>query len=487
MTGSPLDKAPQEPSNKPVAAPAANARFVTGSTMGHIVSMTAAGATGLMALFLVDLVDMYFIALLGEAALAAAIGFAGTILFFSTSISIGFAISTGALVSQHIGRGDEVGARKIAVDNWVFGFVSTGAISALIWVFAADLMSALGAKGEALGYGTSYLRIIIPSMPILAVAMMAGATLRGIGNARWPMYSTLAGGAVNAVLDPILIFGLDMGIEGAAWASVVARLTVAAIALGSVVHLHKFITRPSLGRLRQNVMLISAIALPAVLTNIATPFGNAYVTWSLAPYGDSVLAGWAVIGRIIPVAFGVIFALSGAIGPIYGQNFGAKRYDRLLQAYKDGLIFTTVFVLCVAVILNLAQDQLVAAFSLSDAGAELVRIFCVWLAPTFAFTGVIFVANAAFNNLGRAKLATLFNWGRASLGTVPFVIAGAYLGGAQGIIIGNFLGAVAFGIGAVWTAFVVIKRCQNEPPDAPPPGEVLNPQRPLWPFSSRRI
>jgi len=192
-----------------------------------------------------------------------------------------------------------------------------------------------------------------------------------------------------------------------------------------------------------------------------------------------------VIGRIIPVAFGVIFALSGAIGPIYGQNFGAKRYDRVLRAFTDGLIFTSVFVAFVTVVLFVAQGSIIDIFALRGEGAALTALFCTWLAPSFAFTGVMFVANAAFNNLGRPRLATSFNWGRATFGTIPFVSMGAALGGAPGIIIGHSAGALLFGIGAIWIGYRVIRRLDRLPP--PDPSPPLSPRRPLWPFTSRRI
>lgn len=471
----------------PVAAAARrrSPRFVTGSTMGHIVAMTAAGATGLMALFLVDFADMYFISLLGEAALAAAIGFAGTVLFFTTAICIGMSIATGALVSRRVGAGDDEGARALAVDSWTFGLVATGALAAAIWTFTPEILSLLGAEGDTLRYATGYLRIVIPSMPLLALGMMAGAVLRGIGDARWPMYSTLAGGFANAVLDPILIFGLGLGIDGAAVASLAARVAVAGVAMHAVVRRHGFVTAPSLSRLRIHTPAIAAIAVPAILTNIATPAGNAYVTWSLAPHGDSAMAGWAVIGRMIPVAFGVIFALSGAIGPIYGQNYGAGRTDRVLRAYTDGLVFISVFVAAITLVLFFSRELVVAGFGLSGEGADLVRLFCTWLAPSFAFTGVLFVSNAAFNNLGWPRLATLFNWGRATAGTIPFVTAGSFLGGASGILVGHSAGALVFGAAAVVTGYRLIRRLDRLPP--PQAGPPLHPRRPLWPFVSRRI
>jgi Na+-driven multidrug efflux pump len=108
-------------------------------------------------------------------------------------------------------------------------------------------------------------------------------------------------------------------------------------------------------------------------------------------------------------------------------------------------------------VLAWAQDLVVRAFFAQGVAAELVHLFCSWLAAGFLFTGALFVANAAFNNLGYPGLACLFNWGRATLGTIPFVTYGAHFGPA-GLLIGQAAGSVVFGTFAVITAFRVVRR-----------------------------
>ncbi|MHA1523888.1 MAG: MATE family efflux transporter [Alphaproteobacteria bacterium] len=434
------------------------ARFLTGTIMHHICVMTGASAVGLMALFLVDLVDMYFISLLGETELAAAIGYAGTILFFTTSISIGTAISCGALVSRRIGAGRRAAARGMAIDNFVFGAGLTAGFAVLIWFWLPELLSLLGARGRTLDLALAYLRIIVPSMPVLALAMMAGTVLRALGDPKRAMYATLIGGLVNAVLDPLLIFTAGLGIEGAAWASVVARLAIVLAGMYAVLTIHKFTARLNFGRMVRHMAVIAAIAIPAILTNIATPVGNAYVTAAIAPYGDGYMAGWSIIGRIMPVAFGVIFALSGAIGPIFGQNLGGRHYDRVRRTFTDALIFTAIFVLGVSVVLWLLLNPIIQVFDAKADAAELLVLFCTWIAASFVFTGGLYVANTAFNNVGRPGFSTLFNWGRATIGTVPFVVLGAQMGGATGILVGHTAGALIFGTLAVVVGYRVLGR-----------------------------
>ena len=162
---------------------------------------------------------MFFLSLLGEVELAAAVGFAGTILFFTTSISIGLSIAMGALVSRALGRGGADGqdeARRYAINNYIFGLICAVVVVLVLWPSIPALLSALGATGRTHELATGYLRIVVPSMPLLSLGMASGGVLRATGDARRAMYIALSGGLANAVFDPLLIFGLDLGIDGAA-------------------------------------------------------------------------------------------------------------------------------------------------------------------------------------------------------------------------------------------------------------------------------
>jgi len=348
------------------------------------------------------------------------------------------------------------------------------------------LLSLLGAEERAHTLATGYLRIIIPSMPILAVAMSAAALLRSVGDAKRAMYVTLSGGAVNAILDPIFIFVLDLGVDGAALASVASRFVIVAVGLYGVVAVHGLWERPRIAVWLGDIRAISAIALPAMLTNVATPFGNAYVTSEIATFGDGPVAGWAIIGRVVPVAFGTIFALSGAIGPILGQNIGASRFDRVRSAFRDALIFCTVYVAIVWGLLAIGHTQIAQLFGVGDSAAELIAIFSLWLCPAFVFFGALFISNAAYNNLGRPHYSTLFNWGRATLGTIPFVLLGSQFYGAAGALAGNFAGGAAFGILAVVFVFRLITRLEEQGADLEQPVATLQRRFTLWPFTTPR-
>ena len=460
------------------------ARFLEGSLMRHITVMAMTASIGLMAVFVVDLVDMIFISMLGRDELAAAVGYAGAILFFTSSFGIGMSIAAGALVARALGSGDPQMARRRAATALLYGTVFGALFAALVWFNVPALARLVGASGVTLDLATSYLRIIIPSLPLLIAGMIGGAVLRAHGDARRAMLSTIAGGAVNAVLDPILIFGFGLELTGAALASVAARAAIAFFALYPVFRWHGGLEKPTPAEFRIDFPAIMTIALPAILTQFATPVGQAYVTRAMAEYGEDAVAGMAIVGRLVPVAFGVIFALSGAIGPIVGQNFGAGQHERVRGALRDGLLFVGVVVVLITALLYLLRAPIADLFGAEGMTRSLVYLFCGPLALAWFFNGVIFVSNAAFNNLGHPFYSTAINWGRHTLGTIPFVIAGGALWGAPGVLIGQaFGGLIAAGV-ALALAARVTRRVAEQP--AQPPHPYQREARQIQLFSFRR-
>lgn len=245
-------------------------------------------------------------------------------------------------------------------------------------------------------------------------------------------------------------------------ASVVARLVLLAVAWYALHKVHKLPRRVSPRELWQDLRPIMTIAGPAMLTNLATPIGGAFVLKTMSQFGDSAVAGAAILGRITPVAFAAIFALSGAVGPIVGQNAGAGRYDRVRSTLANAVLFNAVYVALMWLLLWSLADLIVAAFSASDAAAQLIRFYCNFLVGAFVFNGMLFVANATFNNLHHAHWATFFNFGRAVLGTIPAVYLGAQWYGARGVLAGEAFGALLFGMLAMVGAFALVRKLERQ-------------------------
>ena len=438
-----------------------HARFLAGSTMSHVVIMTLTGAVGLMSMFLVDFADLYFLSLLGETAITAAIGFAGITAFTTMSVSIGLGIAAAALVARHVGAGDEERARQYATTAVVTTMAVMAVVAAGFGGFATAFLRLLGASGEVLAHARSYVEIVAVGFPLLAGAIVCSFCLRAIGDPRRAMYVTLTSAVINGCLDPVFIFGLHMGIRGAAVATVLANCAALAIGLNGLIRVQHFLVRRQGAAMLGDLPALAKIALPAVLTQLATPFAIAYMTRATAPFGDEAVAAVAIINRLIPVAFGIIFSLSGAVGPIIGQNFGARHMDRVRHALRDAMLFAALYTLATSLLLFIFRHQIPGIFHAKGATVGLVSFYCTWLAVSWAFTGAQFVAQAAFNNLHRPHWATLTNWGRATLGTIPFVMAGAVLDGARGIMIGSAAGAAVFGIAAAAVAFLLAARIEK--------------------------
>ena len=442
-----------------------DAKFTHGSLMGHVTVMSVTSSIGLMAIFAVDFIDMIFISMLGNDALAAAVGYAGTILFFTTSISIGLSIAAGALTARSIGAHKPTEAKEYATSVLMIGVVAGIATVVIFMSLMSEILEFLGATGEVKELAMSYLRIILPTMPVLMAAMVAGSVLRAHGDATRAMYSTLAGGIVNAVLDPILIFGLGLGLEGAALASVFARFAILGVAIYPAIRVYDGFARPEFGMLVRDVPAIFAIAGPAVLANVATPVGSAIVVREVAKFGTDAVAGMAIVGRLTPIAFAVIFALSGSVGPIIGQNLGAGLPDRVRGTFFAALRFTGIYIVGVALILFFARDFIAALFNATGETLGLIYLFCGPLALLGFFNGVIFVGNATFNNLGHPMYATWVNWGRHTLGTWPPAILGGMLFGAGGVLVGQALGGVVFAAISIWLSLRIMNEDRAKPAD----------------------
>ena len=307
----------------PASPPAA--RFVQGTPLRHVVVMASTGAIGLVAVFAVDLINLFYISLLNQKPVSAAIGFVGVVGFFHTSICIGLMIGIAASVSRAVGAGRAADARRLATNSLVLAAAITTALGLGTVLFLHPLLLLLGAQDAVADMAQSYLIITMPSLPLLGIGMASSALLRSVGDARRAMTVTLGAAATTAVLDPVFIFAFGLGLRGAAMVAVLSRAGLLGVGLHGAWRKHRLLAAFDAQHLAQDARTLARVAGPAVLTNLATPVGAAFVTHSVARFGASAIAGQATIDRVTPVAFGLIDSLSSAVGPILGQNLGARQ------------------------------------------------------------------------------------------------------------------------------------------------------------------
>ena len=459
------------------------ATYTNGPLFSHLRSGIAASSIGMAAIFLVDLVDMAFIAQLGEPALAAAVGFAGILLFFSAAIGMALSVASSTLVSQALGKDDEVGAGQAFLDVSLLGLV-LGLISAVALHFSAPaLLGLLGATGGVLEQATVYFRIVNLGLPLLIVGMCSGAALRGAGLVRLSMMATLGGGAVNAVFDPIFIFTLDWGLPGAAYATLLSRICVVGIALYFAVFRQNLLKGAQLSHVLASMGPVMALALPSLITSLSTPLGSAYVTRALSPYGPEVIAGVSVFGRLMPLAFIGILTMAMAMAPIIGQNFGAGQRDRVERTLHLAGLISFGWAIIAALILALSAPALVQIFNLEGEAARILTFYCRFIAFTYGFFGLHLAAGQTFTNIGHPTYSTYSNLFRDLGLTVPLVALGGLMGSAYWVIVGQYAATVIAGT----IAFLIALRMVHQAGHGST--EDVKPQsyhRPVTPYAPSR-
>ncbi len=457
--------------------------FTRGNLFRHVSVMSFTSSIGLMAIFAVDLIDVFFISMLGHEELAAAAGYASTLMFFASAMNIGLSIAAGALVSRAEGRGDRAQARDYATSTAAIAVAAGLLLPVFALPFIDHLLGVIGATGVAADQAAGYLWIILPTTALSGVSMVAVAVLRGYGDASGAMYPALLGAAVNLALDPLLIFTLGLGIEGAALATVAARVATMGLALGLALVRFRAFALPRVTSITGDCHDALGIAVPAVMGTVATPVGTAIVMREMAKYGTDAVAAMAVINRMVPVVFAVVLSISGAIGPIFGQNFGAGRMDRVQVTFVEGLKFLAIYVVAMSALLYLLRAPIADLF---DAQGQMRAILYLFLGPLALgsfFNGAIFVANASFNNLGRPGYSTGVNWARHTAGTWPFIVAFGAVWGAQGVLIGQAVGGAVFAGVAFWLACRVIE----EPCRDPLQGQYVCPDHRMHILSHRTV
>ncbi len=418
--------------------------FTQGSIMRHVTVMSFTSSIGIMAIYLVDLLDIFFVSLLGQTEVAAAAGFASTLMFYVSAMNIGLSIAAGTLTAQYLGKHDLTSARDAAASSMVMALAVGIVVPIAMLPFIPNLLSWLGASGEVAELAEMYLWIVLPASGLSGMSMVLVAALRSHGFAKWSMYPSLAGALVNLIFDPLLIFGLNMGLAGAATATVMARVATFAVALYAAARLFDVIAKPKVDAILRYSKEIIRFTLPAVLASIASPIGLSLVTRYVTQFGTDAVAGLAIIGRLAPVVFSVVNALSGAIGPIIGQNYGAGKHDRVRRAYFDALKFLAIYTACAIALLILFRHSIADAFNTTGLTRDILYLYCGPYAIIAFFNGMIFISNAAYGNLGKPQIAPRINWLKSTVGLWPFLAGGAYLFGLYGVGAGVLLNAALF-------------------------------------------
>lgn len=413
--------------------------------------MTLPMIVGMIMLMTFGLVDTFFVSMLGTEQLAA-ISFTFPVTFTVISLNIGLGIGTSAIIGRLNGSGDTALAKEYATGALILSFLMVGSL-ALVGIFAIEpIFRLMGATDELMPYIYDYMIVWYGAGIFLAIPMVGNSVLRAAGDTKTPSIVMAAGGFINAILDPILIFGWGpvpaMGIQGAALATAIAW----GIGLFYILYLLAIKRKLMLPRLLNWAEMkltsrdILRIGLPAAGANMLTPIAGGVVIAIIAGYGPQAVAAWGVGSRLESIASILILALSMSLPPFMSQNYGANRIDRVSSSYTLSIKFVLVFQLVVYGVLCLAAPYIAAVFAEEPEVTDLITLFLYVVPLGYGLQGIVVLTNSSFNAMHKPMSALLLSVIRLFVFFVPIAFVGSLYFDLKGLfwgaVIANLLTAI---------------------------------------------
>lgn len=430
--------------------------LTTGPVGPHLRRQGMPFALGLVAIFSFDAADMFFISRLGEAPLAA-VAFALPLIWLTYGIGIGLEAGAASCVSRAVGRGEAERSRRLTTDTLMLA-AAIGFALTLAGITTIDaVFSLLGATSELLPLAHDYMGIWYWVVPLDMVLWTTLASIRARGNTALEAKVITAAAVLNLVLDPILIFGWlgapELGIKGAALATVLSN---AVMLLFTLFYLNAKL-RVFTSLLAPPEIILASwrhvmhIGLPAMVSNAIIPISSAIVVAMVAAFGIDAVAGFGVAMRIEPIFLIPFYALSAVASPFFGQNSGADRFDRLIEARRVITRFCLVFGLALAVTLVLVAKPLTGLYS-SHAPIQDVAVHYLWLAAfSYGAYGLVMSVNAAFNGMGQPMPGVILSACRVIVVFLPLAWLGRHLFGLDGLFAATLLSNLLVGAaGYTW-------------------------------------
>jgi len=408
---------------------------------------------GIIAVFFFNLVDMFFIGLLGTTSLAA-VSFTMPIAMLVMNLAIGLGIASSALIARAIGANEQKRAQHYVVASLLLTTIIASIMLVLGLSFNDKLFLLLGAEPTLLPVIWQFMQFWWPGAWMMMFMIVINSSMRAVGNTKLPSMMMLGSAVLNAILDPILIFGVGpiegMGIAGAALASTICWAIVVVVmvySLAKIDLLHW--AQLTLKELISIWQRLTVIGIPAIVTNVLVPIASGILLAMIAPMGEQAVAAFGVGARIEPFAIVVILALTSTIPVFVGQNFAAGQHERIWQALSISVKFILIWQLAVWLLLWLVSPLIAMIFSQDPVVIEKVGHYLMLMPIGYAGMGIVLCANAALNALQHTGVSMLLNLLRLSAFYVPLAWIGGQYYGFEGLLLGASIGNLVAGL-IVW-------------------------------------
>lgn len=391
-----------------------------GSVTRIILEMAGPIAAGMIFQTLYLLVDLYFVASLGDAAIAG-VGAAGTIMFVVMALTQVLGVGAVALISQAVGRKQRDEANIVFNQSMVLSDVFAIVTLILGYTVATLYVGSITADEAARSEGVTFMRFFLPGLALQFALVTMGSALRATGIVKPGMVVQMLTVLLNTLLAPILIAGWltgkPLGVAGAGLASSISVAAGVAMLWFYYVKLERYVRFDrSLWKPRLDVWKrLLNVGLPA-----GGEFGLMFVYMAvvylvIADYGAASQAGFSVGGRVMQAIFLPAMAIAFAAGPIAGQNFGAGRFDRVRETLAKALLLNSIVMVTVTLLLQWHPDVLIAFFTdeteVIGIGSDFLRIIS-W---NFFAQGIVFTCSGIFQGLGNTRPALLSSFTRIAL------------------------------------------------------------------------
>jgi len=406
---------------------------------------------GLVSILLINLVDTFYISLIGNKELVA-ISFTFPVTFTIMSFSFGIGIAASAVISRAIGEGNTKKVKRLTTDSLSLVSFIILFIAGLSFLNLDFIFFSIGASNENLTLIKEYMIPWLLGVVFVVIPIVGNNAIRATGDAKTPSIIMVIMAVVNAVLDPILIFGIgpfpELGIKGAAFSTVFSYFIIMIVGFWVLGVREKMLSK---NILNFDEILISwkellHIGIPSMFTQLLLPISTLILTRIAADLGDETVAALGVGSRIESVAMIGLISLSSILIPFIGQNFGAKKFRRIKDANRFSLKFAIIWGTISWIILALFSEMIAWTFTKDIVIQELIIEF-FWIVPFgFSFQGISMLISASCNALNRPLLSTSINIMRLFVFLIPSVYLGSKIWGSTGFFLGIALGNLATGL-----------------------------------------
>ncbi|MCK4798400.1 MAG: MATE family efflux transporter [Spirochaetes bacterium] len=440
------------------------ARLTKGPVGKTLVILTIPMIGGILGMVGFNLIDTFFVGQIGKNELAA-MSFTFPVVLFIGSISMGIGIGLSSVVSRAIGEANYEKVKRLTTDGLILALL-VATITMIIGLFTiTPLFRFLGAGEELMPFIKTYMTIWYIGVPFVVLPMVGNNAIRATGDTLMPSIIMFVAVTVNLVLDPLLIFGYGffpkLGLAGAAIATVIARAITFLVSFWILYFRDKMITFILHGF--RNVIIswkqILYVGLPAVATNLITPISIGVITRLLATYGKEAVAGFGVASRIERFTFPVVMALACVLGPFVGQNYGAKKYKRVIKGVQYSTIFALIWGLVVFFIFLVSAKPVASLFNNDEIIVKTIAMYLTIVSLSFGAHGVLLLVNSSLNAFNQPIPSAILSIIKMFFLYIPLAYLGSYLFEIKGIFYAVMIANLISGtIGFFWLKIILLKQ-----------------------------